>query len=206
MARYRGPKMKLSRREGTDLLLKSGYRSYESKARSEHPPGAHGLRRGRLSDYGMQLREKQKVKRIYGVLEKQFRNYYKRAARQKGETGTNLLLFLESRLDNVVYRLGFASTRAEARQLVSHKSIAVNGLMTNIPSFQVSEGDEVSVVEKSKTQKRIAQALTLSEQREECEWISVDKDKFLGVFKAMPTRELLSSEINENYIVELYSR
>ena len=206
MARYRGPKIKLSRREGTDLLLKSGYRSYESKARSENPPGVHGLRRGRLSDYGIQLREKQKVKRIYGVLEKQFRNYYKRAARQKGETGTNLLLFLESRLDNVVYRLGFASTRAEARQLVSHKSIAVNGLMTNIPSFQVSEGDEISVVEKSKTQKRIAQALTLSEQREECEWISVDKDKFLGVFKAKPTRELLSSEINENYIVELYSR
>ena len=127
MARYRGPKIKLSRREGTDLQLKSGYRSYESKARSENPPGVHGLRRGRLSDYGMQLREKQKVKRMYGVLEKQFRNYYKRAARQKGETGTNLLLFLEKRLDNVLYRLGFASTRAEARQLVSHKSVLVNG-------------------------------------------------------------------------------
>ena len=206
MARYTGPKIKLSRREGTDLQLKSGYRSFESKARSENPPGAQGLRRSRLSDYGMQLREKQKVKRIYGVLEKQFRNYYKRAARQKGETGTNLLLFLESRLDNVVYRFGFASTRAEARQLVSHKSIAVNGKLTNIPSFQVNEGDEISIVEKSQSQKRITQALSLSDQREECEWVSVDRTKFTGIFKNLPTRDLLSSEINENYIVELYSR
>ena len=206
MARYRGPKIKLSRREGTDLQLKSGYRSYESKARSENPPGVHGLRRGRLSDYGMQLREKQKVKRMYGVLEKQFRNYYKRAARQKGETGTNLLLFLEKRLDNVLYRLGFASTRAEARQLVSHKSVLVNGKTVNIPSYQVVEGDEISIAEKSQSQKRITQALSLSEQREECEWVSVDKSKFTGTFKNLPTRELLSSEINENYIVELDSR
>ena len=153
MARYRGPKIKLSRREGTDLQLKSGYRSYESKARSENPPGAHGLKRGRLSDYGMQLREKQKVKRIYGVLEKQFRNYYKRAARQKGETGTNLLLFLEARLDNLVYRLGFASTRAEARQLVSHKAVLVNGKIVNIPSYQVAEGDEISI-EKNLSRKK----------------------------------------------------
>ena len=155
MARYRGPKNKLSRREGTDLFLKSGYRSYDSKIRSENPPGAHGARRGRLSDFGIQLREKQKVKRIYGVLERQFRNYYKLAARQKGETGTNLLIFLESRLDNLVYRMGFASTRSEARQLVAHKAVLVNESTVNIPSFIVNEGDKVSISEKGKNQKRI---------------------------------------------------
>ena len=151
MARYRGPKIKLSRREGTDLQLKSGYRSYESKARSENPPGVHGLRRGRLSDYGMQLREKQKVKRMYGVLEKQFRNYYKKASKSKGNTGENLLSCLEQRLDNVVYRMGFAATRAEARQLVSHKAFHLNGATVNIPSYQVQPGDELEVREKSKS-------------------------------------------------------
>ena len=201
MARYRGPKNKLSRREGTDLFLKSGYRSYDSKIRSENPPGAHGARRGRLSDFGIQLREKQKVKRIYGVLERQFRNYYKLAARQKGETGTNLLIFLESRLDNLVYRMGFASTRSEARQLVAHKAILVNESTVNIPSFIVSEGDKVSLSEKGKNQKRVNQAIELFSSREICDWISVDHKDYSGIFDSVPTRELLSNEINENYIV-----
>ena len=206
MARYRGPKNKLSRREGTDLFLKSGYRSYDSKISTENPPGAHWARRGRLSDFGIQLREKQKVKRIYGVLERQFRNYYKLAARQKGETGTNLLIFLESRLDNLVYRMGFASTRSEARQLVAHKAVLVNESTVNIPSFIVSEGDKVSISEKGKNQKRINQAIELFTSRESCDWISVDHKDYSGTFDSIPTRELLSNEINENYIVELYSR
>ena len=206
MARYRGPKNKLSRREGTDLFLKSGYRSYDSKIRAETPPVAHGARRGRLSDFGIQLREKQKVKRIYGVLERQFRNYYKLAARQKGETGTNLLIFLESRLDNLVYRMGFASTRSEARQLVAHKAVLVNESTVNIPSFIVNEGDKVSISEKGKNQKRINQAIELFASRESCDWISVDHKDYSGTFDSIPTRELLSNEINENYIVELYSR
>ena len=206
MARYLGPKCKLARREGTDLFLKSGYRSYDSKIRSENPPGAHGARRGRLSDFGIQLREKQKVKRIYGVLERQFRNYYKLAARQKGETGTNLLIFLESRLDNLVYRMGFASTRSEARQLVAHKAVLVNESTVNIPSFIVNEGDKVSISEKGKNQKRINQAIELFASRESCDWISVDHKDYSGTFDSIPTRELLSNEINENYIVELYSR
>lgn len=206
MARYRGPKNKLSRREGTDLFLKSGYRSYDSKIRSENPPGAHGARRGRLSDFGIQLREKQKVKRIYGVLERQFRNYYKLAARQKGETGTNLLIFLESRLDNLVYRMGFASTRSEARQLVAHKTVLVNQSTVNIPSFIVNEGDKISISERGKNQKRINQAIELFASRESCDWISVDHKDYSGTFDSIPTRELLSNEINENYIVELYSR
>ena len=206
MARYRGPKNKLSRREGTDLFLKSGYRSYDSKIRSENPPGAHGARRGRLSDFGIQLREKQKVKRIYGVLERQFRNYYKLAARQKGETGTNLLIFLESRLDNLVYRMGFASTRSEARQLVAHKAVLVNQSTVNIPSFIVNEGDKISISERGKNQKRINQAIELFASRESCDWISVDHKDYSGTFDSIPTRELLSNEINENYIVELYSR
>ena len=206
MARYRGPKNKLSRREGTDLFLKSGYRSYDSKIRSENPPGAHGARRGRLSDFGIQLREKQKVKRIYGVLERQFWNYYKLAARQKGETGTNLLIFLESRLDNLVYRMGFASTRSEARQLVAHKAVLVNQSTVNIPSFIVNEGDKISISERGKNQKRINQAIELFASRESCDWISVDHKDYSGTFDSIPTRELLSNEINENYIVELYSR
>jgi len=206
MGRYLGPKNKLSRREGRDLLLKSGIRSYESKCRSETTPGQHGRRRGRTSDYGIQLREKQKVKRLYGVMEKQFRNYYKLAARSKGITGNNLLQLLESRLDNVVYRLGFASTRAEARQLVSHKAIEVNGSGVNIPSYQLSSGDHVSLRDKAKNQKRVLEALDISSSRTECEWLEVNKKDFSGVFSSIPERESLDSDINENLIIELYSK
>ena len=206
MARYLGPKSKLSRREGRDLLLKSGIRSYESKCRSETSPGQHGRRRGRISDYGIQLREKQKVRRLYGVMEKQFRNYYKSAARKKGVTGNNLLQLLESRLDNVVYRLGFASTRAEARQLVSHKGVAVNGATINIPSYQLSSGDLISLRDKTKNQKRVKEAMDISSSRPECEWLEVNKTDFSGVFSSAPEREFLDSDINENLIIELYSK
>ena len=206
MARYLGPKLKLSRREGTDLFLKSGVRAIDTKCKIEMIPGQHGARRGRLSDYGIQLREKQKVRRIYGVLEKQFRNYYKEAARLKGNTGENLLQLLEKRLDNVVYRMGFASTRAEARQLVSHKAILVNGKVVNIPSFTVKAEDVVSIREKSKTQARIIAALELAEQREKPVWVEVDNKKMEGVFKRIPERSDLSAEINEQLIVELYSK
>jgi small subunit ribosomal protein S4 len=206
MARYIGPKCKLSRREGTDLLLKSGVRALESKCKAEAVPGQHGARRGRLSDYGVQLREKQKVRRIYGVLEKQFRNYYKEAARLKGATGENLLQLLESRLDNVVYRMGFGSTRSEARQMVSHKAILVNGSVVNIPSYQVKAGDVISLREKAKKQLRVQSAMALAAQRGEPEWIDVNSDKLEGVFKAVPDRQELTSEINENLIVELYSK
>lgn len=206
MARYIGPKCKLSRREGTDLQLKSGVRSLDSKCKPETAPGQHGARRGRLSDYGVQLREKQKVRRIYGVLEKQFRNYYKEAARLKGATGEVLLQLLESRLDNVVYRMGFGSTRAEARQLVSHKGILVNGKVVNIPSYQVAPGDVVSVREKAKKQLRIQAAVALAGQRADSEWLDVNSDKLEGTFKARPDRSELSQEINENLIVELYSK
>ena len=206
MARYLGPKSKLSRREGRDLLLKSGIRSYESKCRSETTPGQHGRRRGRISDYGIQLREKQKVRRLYGVMEKQFRNYYKSAARKKGVTGNNLLQLLESRLDNVVYRLGFASTRAEARQLVSHKAVAVNGATVNIPSYQLSSGDLISLRDKAKNQKRVKEAMDISSSRPECEWLEVNKTDFSGVFSSAPEREFLDSDINENLIIELYSK
>ena len=206
MARYLGPKLKLSRREGTDLFLKSGVRAIDTKCKIETIPGQHGARRGRLSDYGVQLREKQKVRRIYGVLEKQFRNYYKEAARLKGNTGENLLQLLEKRLDNVVYRMGYASTRAEARQLVSHKAIVVNNVVVNIPSFTVKAEDSVSVREKSKTQARIIAALELAEQREKPLWVEVDNKKLEGVFKRVPDRTDLSAEINEQLIVELYSK
>ena len=206
MARYLGPKLKLSRREGTDLFLKSGVRAIDTKCKIETIPGQHGARRGRLSDYGVQLREKQKVRRIYGVLEKQFSNYYKEAARQKGNTGENLLQLLETRLDNVVYRMGYASTRAEARQLVSHKAIVVNGGVVNIPSFTVKAEDTVSVREKSKTQARIIAALELADQREKPLWVEVDSKKLEGVFKRVPDRADLSAEINEQLIVELYSK
>jgi small subunit ribosomal protein S4 len=206
MARYIGPKCKLARREGTDLFLKSGVRALESKCKAEAIPGQHGARRGRLSDYGVQLREKQKVRRIYGVLEKQFRNYYKEAARLKGATGENLLQLLESRLDNVVYRMGFGATRAEARQMVAHKAILVNGTVVNIASYQVKAGDVVSLREKAKKQLRVQSALALAAQRGEPEWIEVDSDKLEGVFKSVPDRQDLSSEINENLIVELYSK
>lgn len=206
MARYIGPKCKLSRREGTDLFLKSGVRSLESKCKPESVPGQHGARRGRLSDYGVQLREKQKVRRIYGVLEKQFRNYYKDAARLKGATGENLLQLLEGRLDNVVYRIGFGSTRAEARQLVAHKAILVNGKVVNIPSYQVKAGDVVSLREKAKKQLRVQSAMALAAQRGEPEWIDVNVEKLEAVYKAAPDRQDLSAEINENLIVELYSK
>lgn len=206
MARYLGPKLKLSRREGTDLFLKSGVRAIDTKCKIETIPGQHGARRGRLSDYGIQLREKQKVRRIYGVLEKQFRNYYTDAARIKGNTGENLLQLLEKRLDNVVYRMGYASTRAEARQLVSHKAVVVNGQVVNIPSFTVKAEDVVSIREKSKTQARIVAALELADQREKPLWIEVDNKKMEGVFKRVPDRSDLSAEINEQLIVELYSK
>ena len=206
MARYLGPKLKLSRREGTDLFLKSGVRAIETKCKIDNPPGQHGARRGRLSDYGVQLREKQKVRRMYGVLEKQFRNYYKEAARLKGNTGENLLQLLEQRLDNVVYRIGFASTRAEARQLVSHKAILVNGKVVNVPSFNVTADDVVSVREKAKKQARIVAALELADQREKPVWIEVDNKKMEGTFKRVPERTDLSADINEQLIVELYSK
>ncbi|MDG1814305.1 MAG: 30S ribosomal protein S4 [Porticoccaceae bacterium] len=206
MARYLGPTCKLSRREGTDLFLKSGVRPLESKCRSESAPGQHGQRRGRLSDYGVQLREKQKVRRIYGVLEKQFRNYYRDAASQKGNTGENLLTLLEKRLDNVVYRMGFGATRAEARQLVAHNSILVNGQKVNIASFRVQEGDVVGLREKSKKQLRVQTALQLAAQRGEVEWMQVDNNKMEGTFTRNPDRSDLPAEINENLIVELYSK
>ncbi|MCC5827769.1 30S ribosomal protein S4, partial [Alkalimonas sp.] len=201
-----GPKLKLSRREGTDLFLKSGVRAIDSKCNLTTAPGQHGARRGRLSDYGIQLREKQKVRRMYGVLEKQFRNYYKEAARLKGNTGENLLQLLESRLDNVVYRMGLASTRAEARQLVSHKAIMVNGRVVNIPSFTVLPEQVVSVREKAKKQARIAAAMELAGQREKPTWVEVDTTKLEGVFKRLPERSDLSADINEQLIVELYSK
>jgi small subunit ribosomal protein S4 len=206
MARYIGPSCKLSRREGTDLFLKSGARALDSKCKIETAPGQHGQRRGRLSDYGVQLREKQKVRRIYGILEKQFRGYYKEAARRKGASGENLLKLLECRLDNVVYRMGFGSTRAESRQLVSHKAISVNGKTVNIASFQVAAGDVVAVREKAKTQLRIQNALNLAGQRSNVEWLDVNSEKKEGVFKRVPDRSDLSADINENLIVELYSK
>ena len=206
MARYIGPKCKLARREGTDLFLKSGLRSLEDKCKHETAPGQHGQRRGRLSDYGVQLREKQKVRRMYGILERQFRNYYKEAARLKGATGENLLQLLESRLDNVVYRMGFGSTRAEARQLVSHKAIMVNGKTVNIPSYQVQTGDVVAVRQKAKTQLRIKSSLELSGNRGSAEWLEVSTEKLEGQFKHKPERSELSSDINESLIVELYSK
>ena len=206
MARYLGPTCKLARREGTDLFLKSGVRSLDSKCKPEAVPGVHGARRGRLSDYGVQLREKQKVRRLYGVLEKQFRNYYKEAARLKGNTGENLLQLLEVRLDNVVYRMGFGSTRAESRQLVSHKSVMVNGRVVNIPSFKVSANDVVSIREKSRTQARIKAALEVAGQREKPTWVEVDNAKMEGAFKRVPERSDLSADINEQLIVELYSK
>ncbi len=206
MARYLGPTCKLSRREGTDLFLKSGIRPLESKCRAESIPGQHGQRRTRLSDYGVQLREKQKVRRLYGILETQFRNYYKAAAGQRGATGENLLRLLEQRLDNVVYRMGFGSTRAEARQLVSHNCVLVNGKKANVPSFQVNAGDVVSIREKSRNQLRIQSALQLAAQRGEVEWVEVDAGKMQGTYKRLPDRADLPAEINENLIVELYSK
>lgn len=206
MARYLGPKCKLSRREGTDLFLKSSVRPLESKCKLEVPPGGAPQRRPRVSDYGLQLREKQKLRRMYGVLERQFHNYYKRAAQQKGSTGENLLKLLEGRLDNVAYRMGFAATRAEARQLVSHKCITVNGQVVNIPSFQVSPGDEISIREKAKKQLRVQNALQLAGEAGFPEWLEVDLSKMSGVLKQLPERDDILPDINENLVVELYSK
>ena len=207
MARYLGPKCKLSRREGTDLFLKSGVRTLEDKCKLEVAPGSTaGARRGRLSDYGLQLREKQKLRRMYGVLEKQFRNYYKKAAQRKGSTGENLLQMLEGRLDNVVYRMGYASTRAEARQLVSHKAISVNGNVVNIPSYQVKAGDTVSVRDKAREQSRIQSAMEISTQMGLPDWVEVDEKKLTGVLRSLPEREDILPDINENLVVELYSK
>jgi small subunit ribosomal protein S4 len=207
VARYIGPKAKLSRREGTDLFLKSARRSLDSKCKLDSKPGQHGRTSGaRTSDYGNQLREKQKVKRMYGVLERQFRRYFAEADRRKGNTGETLLQLLEARLDNVVYRLGFASTRAEARQLVSHKAIVVNGNVVNIPSYSVRVGDIVSVREKAKKQVRIAEALSLAEQSGFPMWVAVDAKKMEGSLKTLPDRSDYNQEVNESLIVELYSR
>jgi len=207
MARYLGPKCKLSRREGTDLMLKSGIKPLESKCKLEVPPGGiKGERRTRLSGYGIQLREKQKLRRMYGVLERQFRNYYAKAAGRPGSTGENLLRYLESRLDNVVYRMGFAATRAEARQLVSHKAIEVNGTPVNVPSYQCAAGDVITVREKSKAQARIAAALAIATQVGWPDWVEVDDKKFSGTLKALPDRDQILPDINENLVVELYSK
>ncbi len=207
MARYTGPKAKLSRREGTDLFLKSARRGLDSKCKLDSKPGQHGRISGaRTSDFGKQLREKQKVKRMYGVLERQFRRYYAEAVRRRGNTGENLLKLLECRLDNVVYRMGFGSTRAEARQLVSHKSVTVNGRAVNIPSLQVQPNDVIAVREKAKAQARIQDSLNLAEQHGFPTWVSVDRTKLEGVFKAAPDRGDLAGDINESLIVELYSR
>lgn len=207
MARYIGPKCKLSRRQGMDLGLKSRARAIETKCQMEKPPGQHGDARGRRqSDYALQLREKQKLRIIYGVLERQFRNYYKEAARIKGATGENLLQLLERRLDNVVYRMGFGSTRAEARQLVSHKAITVNGKSVNIPSYQVAPDDVVSVREKSRKQVRIQDSLAIAEQLGFPDWIEVDPKKMEGRLKAVPERADLPADINESLVVELYSK
>lgn len=207
MARYIGPKAKLSRREGTDLFLKSARRSIGDKAKFESKPGQHGRISGaRTSDYGVQLREKQKVKRMYGVLEKQFRRYFAEAERRRGNTGANLLTLLESRLDNVVYRMGFGSTRAEARQLVSHKAIIVNGQSVNIPSYLVKPGDVIAVREQSKKQARVQEALQLASQVGMPAWVEVNIDKVEGIFKKTPDRDEFGVDINESLIVELYSR
>jgi len=207
VARYLGPKAKLSRREGTDLFLKSARRSLSDKAKFDSKPGQHGRTSGqRTSDFGLQLREKQKVKRMYCVLERQFRRYFAEADRQKGNTGANLLFLLESRLDNVVYRMGFGSTRAEARQLVSHKAITINGKSVNIPSCLVKTGDVIAVREKSKKQNRVGEALQLAQQVGLPAWVDVNAEKAEGVFKKVPDRDEFAADINESLIVELYSR
>ncbi len=206
MARYIGPKCKLSRRAGTDLLLKSRARSIDSKCNMETRPGQHGAAKTRLSDYALQLREKQKLKQMYGVLEKQFRNYYLKASSKKGATGLLLLQLLETRLDNVVYRMGFSRTRAEARQLVSHKSVVVNGRLVNIPSYQVQSGDVVEIREASRTQSRIVEALSIATQAGLADWVDVDEKGLKGTFKAVPTRDQIVPDINEALVVELYSK
>ena len=206
MARYLGPTCKLSRREGTDLFLKSRGKSLENKCKLDQRPGQHGTKRTRSSDYATQLRAKQRLRRIYGVLEKQFRNYYKAADSRKGATGQNLLNLLESRLDNVVYRMGFASTRAEARQLVCHKSIQLNNVLINVPSYQVSPGDVLTIREKAKKQQRIVEALMVTEQYGFPSWVDVNSKAMSGTFSSLPDRVDLGSDINEQLVVELYSK
>jgi len=207
VARYTGPKLKLSRREGTDLFLKSSRRAFDSKAKADSKPGQHGRTSGaRQSDYGTQLREKQKVKRMYGVLERQFRRYYQEASRRKGNTGEHLIMLLESRLDNVVYRMGFGATRAEARQLVSHRAITLNGETAGVPSMLVKPGDIIVVREKAKKQGRIQEALTLAEGTGFPSWVDVDAKKMEGKFKQLPDRGEVAQDVNESLVVELYSR
>ncbi|AXN02161.1 SSU ribosomal protein S4p (S9e) [Candidatus Purcelliella pentastirinorum] len=206
MAKYLGPKLRISRREGIDLFLKSGLKTIDSKCKINQLPGEHGIKKTRLSDYGIQLREKQKLKRIYGVLEKQFRNYYKKSLRLKGNTGENILRFLERRLDNIVYRMGFGCTRAEARQLVCHKSIIVNNCIVNIPSYNVLINDKIIICDKSKKQLRIKASIEFSEQRELPNWLKVNKNNMEGIVKRIPKRDDLYSDINEHMIVEFYSK
>jgi small subunit ribosomal protein S4 len=206
VARYLGPRCKLARREGSDLSLLSGVRALDSKCKLDTPPGVHGSRRGRETEYGVQLREKQKVRRIYGIMERQFRNYFQKAARLKGSTGENLLRLLESRLDNIVYRMGFGCTRAEARQLVSHCAITVNDKLVNVPSYQVTPGDIIAVKESKKKQLRVQSALALAQTRAACGWVEVDSGEFKGTFKQSPDRADLPSDILEKLIVELYSK
>lgn len=206
MARYTGPRCKLARREGKDLSLLSGVRSLDGKCKLDTPPGVHGARRGRSTEYGAQLRMKQMIRRIYGILERQFSNYFTEASRQRGSTGENLLKLLESRLDNVVYRMGFAATRAEARQLVTHGSILVNGKKVNIPSYDVAPGDVISIRERSKGQIRIQGALALAQSRVPCGWLDINANELSGVFKQYPERSDLPADINENLVVELYSK
>ncbi|WP_343183970.1 30S ribosomal protein S4 [Buchnera aphidicola (Ceratovacuna keduensis)] len=206
MAKYLGPKLKLSRREGTDLFLKSGLRSIDTKCKISSFPGQHGIKKNRISDYGLQFREKQKVKRLYGILEKQFRNYYKKASKIKGNTGENLLKLLERRLDNIVYRMGFGSTRSESRQLVSHKTILVNKRIVNIPSYQVNINDIIEIKKSAKNQSRIKASLEISKQYEKFLWLDVNISDMIGIFKQIPERNDLSSDINEHLIVEFYSK
>ena len=206
MARYIGPTCKLARRAGSDLLLKGRGRSLETKCKLDTPPGQHGARKPRLSDYALQLREKQKLRQIYGLLERQFHNYYVKASSSKGSTGLNLLRLLEQRLDNVVYRMGFAATRAEARQVVGHKAVLVNGKPVNIPSYQVQVGDTVEIREKSRNQGRIASALSVAAQIGFPDWVEVDEKGFKGVFRSLPERDQVLPDINENLVVELYSK
>jgi small subunit ribosomal protein S4 len=206
MARYIGPTCKLSRRAGTDLMLKSRARALDSKCKLDTPPGQHGARKLRLSDYALQLREKQKLKQMYGVLERQFLNYYKKASSKKGSTGVILLQLLEQRLDNVVYRMGFGRTRAEARQLVGHKSVRVNGTLVNIPSYSVQAGDVVEIVDGSRNQVRIAESLSIASQIGFPDWVEVDEKGLKGTFKSVPTRDQILPDINESLVVELYSK
>jgi small subunit ribosomal protein S4 len=207
VARYIGPKCKLARREGTDLFLKSARRSLDSKCKLDTKPGQHGVKSGmRQSDFGNQLREKQKLRRMYGLLERQFRRYFVEANRRKGSTGTNLLQLLESRLDNVVYRMGFGSTRAEARQLVSHGAIVVNGTRQNVPSATLRAGDVVSIAERSKNQLRVQDSLQLAEKVGFPSWVEVDPKKMTGTYKGAPERSEFGQDINESLVVELYSK